>query len=70
MKVELFFDECGIKTFDTDMSAEEVRDTYCGKYIDIGTDDCSIIDKVILVRILDDNGEIIRTFNVWDVPKK
>lgn len=66
MKIEIIFNEFGTAFLkETNKTVEEVRKLYCGKYFNIGTKEQREIDKVIILKIIDENGEVVRAFDEW-----
>ena len=65
MKIELVFNESAPLIMDTDISIEEAINCYCGKYLDLGADEYPCIDKVIIMYVYDNEGNIIKRFDQW-----
>ena len=64
MKIELVFNESANSLIvETDKTIEEAKNFYCGSRLDIGSDDCPCIDKVIIMYVYDNEGNIIKRFN-------
>lgn len=66
MKIELVFNEEALSRIEeTDKTIEEAKKYYCGHYFNLGEKNNPYIDKVIIMYVYDDNGNIIKRYNEW-----